>query len=232
MTTYVLVHGAWSGAHDMRHVRSRLWRAGHDAFTPTLTGLGERSHLTSPQIDLSTHIQDVVNLVCYEDLTDIVLAGHSYGGIVVTGAIDQLADRIAHLVYIDAFVPADGESLTSIGSGPPRPSGLGAPFTVPPPERSFEDPAEAAFIVPRRTPHPVRTLTEPVHLARPLEEYPFTRTYIKATGEPRPEPGGAFWAAADRARDSSAWSYREIATNHMIPANRPEELAAMLLELA
>jgi len=103
--------------------------------------------------------------------------------------------------------------------------------------REFDDPAEAAWSGARRTPHPVGCFIEPVRLARPLEDYPFTRTYIKATGEPRPQlegtaSGGAFWAAADRAKASPAWRYREIATNHMVASNRPEELTRLLLELA
>jgi len=102
---------------------------------------------------------------------------------------------------------------------------------VPPLPREFDDPAEAAWAGARRTPHPAGCFTEPVRLADPLEDYPFTRTYIKATGEPRPEAGGPFWAAADRAIASPAWRYREIATNHMIPGNRPDELARLLLEL-
>ena len=95
----------------------------------------------------------------------------------------------------------------------------------------FDDPAEAAWASARRTPHPVGCFTEPVRLARPLEDYPFTRTYIKATGEPRPESGGPFWAAAERAKASPAWRYREIATSHMVASNRPTELVGLLLEL-
>ena len=120
--------------------------------------------------------------------------------------------------------------------------GLGHDWLVPPLPREFDDPAEAAWASARRTPQPVGCFTEPVRLVRPLEDYPFTRTYIKATGEPRPrleagggeprpEVGGPFWAAADRAKASSAWRYREIATSHMVASNRPEELARLLLEL-
>ena len=109
---------------------------------------------------------------------------------------------------------------------------LGGEWLVPPMARDFDDPAEGAWAGPRRTPHPAGCFSEPVRLPRPLEEYPFTRTYVKATGEPRPEPGGPFWDAADRARNSPHWRYREIATNHMIPSNRPDELAGLLLELA
>lgn len=231
MTTFVLVHGAWGGAHTFRKVRTLLSAHGHEVFTPALTGIGERSHLASPQVNLTTHIQDVVNVVWYEDLSDLVLLGFSYGGFVVTGTVAHLADRVRHLVYLDAFVPADGETLfglTGQQGGPVR--GLGQRWLVPPPPRSYEDPAEQAFADPRRTAHPIGCFTEPVRLPRPLEEYPFARTYIKATAEP---PGSSpFWAAAKRAQASPAWAYKEVATDHLIPINRPAELAELLLELA
>jgi pimeloyl-ACP methyl ester carboxylesterase len=235
MAVFVLVHGAWGGAHSFRKVRPRLQAAGHEVFTPSLTGIGERVHLTSPQVTLSTHVTDVVNCVLYEDLRDIVLLGFSYGGMVITGALAHIAQRISHLVYLDAFVPADGQSLNALASGGTAPAQaitLGADWLVPPVPRDYDDPAEAEWAAARRTPHPAGCFSEPVRLAQPLEEFPCTRTYIKATGEPRPQPGGAFWDAADRARQSPAWRYREIATNHMIPSNRPEELASLLLELA
>jgi pimeloyl-ACP methyl ester carboxylesterase len=234
MATFVLVHGAWSGAHGFRHVRGPLRAAGHEVFTPSLTGIGERVHLTSPQVCLSTHITDVVNAVLYEDLRGIVLLGFSYGGFVVTGALRHIGDRVAHLVYLDAFVPDDGDTVNAAVGGVPGRAviELGEQWLVAPLPREFDDPAEAAWASARRTPHPAGCFTEPVRLARPLEDYPFTRTYIKATGEPRPERGGPFWAAADRARQSPAWRYREIATTHMIASNRPADLARLLLELA
>jgi pimeloyl-ACP methyl ester carboxylesterase len=240
MAIFVLVHGAWGGAHGFRKVRGPLREAGHEVFTPSLTGIGERVHLTSPQVCLTTHITDVVNLVRYEDLDPIVLLGYSYGGFVVTGALEHIGDRVRHLVYLDAFVPSDGDTLTSVVGGvtpggtissDSRVTQLGASWLVPSPPRAFDDPAEEAWATARRTPHPVGCFTEPVRLPRKLEDYPFSRTYIKATGEPRPEPGGPFWDAADRAAASPAWRYREIATNHMIPGNRPDELARLLLEL-
>ena len=118
MTTFVLVHGAWGGSWGFRLVRGPLREAGHEVFTPSLTGIGERSHLASPQVNLSTHVLDVVNTILYEDLTDIVLLGFSYGGMVVTGALEHVADRVSHLVYLDAFVPADGQSLDDLsGAG-------------------------------------------------------------------------------------------------------------------
>ena len=233
MAIFVLVHGAWGGAHGFRKVRGPLREAGHEVFTPSLTGIGERVHLTSPQVCLTTHVTDLVNSVLYEDLRGVVLVGFSYGGFVVTGALEHMADRVAHLVYLDAFVPGDGDSLDALtGGGAGRVIELGRDWLVPPLAREYDDPAEAAWYAARRAPHPAACFTEPVRLVRPLEDYPFTRTYIKATGEPRPEPGGPFWDAADRARQSPAWRYREIAANHMIPANRPGDLVRLLLELA
>jgi pimeloyl-ACP methyl ester carboxylesterase len=159
MATFVLVHGGWSGAHGFRLVRPPLRAAGHEVFTPSLTGVGERVHLAHPLVDLTTHVHDVVNQVLYEDLHDIVLLGFSYGGFVVTGALAHIADRVAHLVYLDAFVPADGDSVLGMlgasgTSAAVEPIGVGDGWLVPAPERRFDDPAEAAFAVPRRTPHP------------------------------------------------------------------------------
>jgi pimeloyl-ACP methyl ester carboxylesterase len=234
MTTYVLVHGAWGGAHGFRHVRRLLHAAGHEVFTPSLTGVGERAHLTGPQVGLATHVLDVVNTVLYEDLDEIALVGYSYGGFVVTGTIDHIGERVAHLVFVDAFVPHDGDTLIGLaGRPPPGRITLREEWLVPAPPRDYDDPDEAAFADARRTPQPLRCFTEPVHLSRPLEEFPFTRTFVKATADLPNAPGAvAFWAAADRARQSPAWRYREIATNHMIPSNRPDELVEVLLEVA
>ena len=235
---FVLVHGAWGEAHTWREVRPLLWQAGHEVFTPSLTGIGERAHLTGPHVDLSVHIEDVVNAVLYEDATEIVLVGFSYGGMVVTGALAHIADRVRELVYLDAFVPADGEALVDLtgaaGRGGQRQTlNLGDAWLVPPRDRTYDDPSEAAFAAPRRTPQPARTFTEQVHLPMPLESYPFGRTYIKALGDPR-SPGGpdAFWDAADRYRDNAAWRYLEHPSNHMIPQNDPAGLAEILLALA
>jgi pimeloyl-ACP methyl ester carboxylesterase len=233
MTTFVLVHGAWSGAHGFRLVRPLLRAAGHEVFTPSLTGLGERVHLASPQVTLSTHVHDVVNAILYEDLSDIVLLGFSYGGFVVTGAIEHVGDRVRHLVYLDAFVPDDSDTLVGlVGTGQPSTITLGETWLVPPPAREYDDPAQAEYANARRVPHPVGCFTEPVRLSRPLEERPFTRTYIKATADPPDAPGAkVFWDTAARLRSSPAWSYAEVASNHMIPFNRPDELARILLEL-
>ena len=233
MATYVLVHGAWSGAHGFRRVRPLLAAAGHQVFTPSLTGIGERVHLTSPTVDLTTHVLDVVNHILYEDLSDMVLVGFSYGGCVVTGALQHVAPRVRELVFLDALVPANGETVRSLtGLVSDAPLGLGGEWLVAPIPREFDDPAEAIWANQRRTGHPMRCFTEPVRLLQPLEDYPFGLTYIQATGEPRPGGGHPFWTAGDRAQASPRWRYHGIATNHMIANNRPAELADILLSLA
>jgi pimeloyl-ACP methyl ester carboxylesterase len=234
MTSYVLVHGGWSGAHGFRGVRRELQGAGHDVFTPSLTGIGERVHLASPQVTLSTHVRDVVNHVLYEDLDSIVLVGFSYGGFVVTGALEHIADRVEHLVYLDAFVPNHGDTPLRLTMGlDPMPTQLGEDWLVPPPEREFDDPGEAAWAIARRTPHPSGCFMEPVRLLQPLEDFPFSRTYVKATLDPPTDIGAAaFLSAAQRAKTSPKWRYVEIETTHMVPHNRPKELAAILLESA
>src|SRR5688572_13341155 len=111
MATFILVHGAWHGSWCWKRVRKRLQNQGHEVFTPTLTGVADRSHLISRLVNLETHILDVVNLIRWEELSDIVLCGHSYGGSVITGVADRLPDRIRSLVYLDAFVLEEGENI-------------------------------------------------------------------------------------------------------------------------
>src|ERR1700744_5628111 len=225
MTTFVLVHGAWGGSYGFKYVRGPLREAGHEVFTPSLTGIGERVHLASPQVNLTTHVTDVVNTILYEDLTDIVLLGYSYGGMVVTGALEHVADRVAHLVYLDAFKPDDGQSLRHLSGAP-----YGAPAIGPGGQWLGE------ALSPARGPPPqVASSPEPARLGKPLEDFPFTRTYVKALREPRAAAGtgnSAFWRAAEYAKSDPAWRYREIDTDHMIPINRPDELVELLLELA
>ena len=233
MAIFVLVHGAWSGAHGFRHVRRLLQTAGHEVFTPSLTGIGERAHLASPQVNLSTHIRDVVNHVLYEDLEDIVLVGFSYGGFVVTGALEHIADRIKHLVYLDAFVPDSGETALGhiLGMGRPEIELEGA-WTIPPVEREYDSEAEGEWMGARRSPHPTGCFTEPVFLAQPLEDFAFSRSYIKASKNPSSDLGAdVLWRAAERAKASPSWAFHEIATTHMVASNRPEELSALLAEL-
>ena len=234
MANFVLVHGAWSGSSAFRHVRRHLQLKGHQVFTPSLTGLGERAHLSSPLINLSTHVRDVVNHILYEDLEAITLVGFSYGGFVVTGSLEHVADRVSHLVFLDAFVPVSGETVLSNIGRPGRVAAqLGEAWLVPPPERQFDDPEEGKWMSARRNSHPLGCFTEPVYLSKPLEEFTFDRTYIKATLDPKSDVGAdALWRAADRAKNSKAWRYVEIETTHMVSSNRPGELSAILLGCA
>jgi len=110
MATYVFVAGGGWGGFIWREVTCRLRKLGHDVFTPTLTGVGERVHLASPQIDLETHVQDILGVLSYEDLHEVILVGHSYGGLVITAVAERVPERLAHLVYLDALVPQDGQS--------------------------------------------------------------------------------------------------------------------------
>ncbi|MDH4039857.1 MAG: alpha/beta hydrolase [Gammaproteobacteria bacterium] len=230
MATFVLVHGAWGGAHGFRHVRRMLRAGGHEVTTPCLTGIGERAHLASPLVNLSTHIRDVVNHILYEDLDQIVLVGFSYGGFVVTGALEHIAERVKHLVFLDAFVPDSGDTLVGLVRGDGRARiQLGEDWLVTGPVREYDNPAEAQWMGIRRTTHPGGCFTEPVYLAKPLEEFPFTRTYIKATRSPETDLGdSAFWRAARRAQASGAWRYFELPTNHMVANNMPGETTGLL----
>ena len=234
MATLVLVHGAWGGAHGFRHVRKLLRAEGHEVFTPSLTGIGERVHLANPLVDLGTHIRDVVHHILYEDLDQITLVGFSYGGFVVTGALEHIAERVKHLVYLDAFVPGNGDSVASLVRGEGRRRiELGQDWQVDGPVRDYDSPAEAQWMGVRRTAHPARCFTEPVYLARDLESFPFTRTYIKAARSPEDDLGdAAFRRAARHASSSPAWDYFEIDSNHMIASNKPQETARLLARIA
>src|SRR4029078_8832474 len=130
--TFVEVHGAWHGGWCWQRVSDRLTAQGHRVFAPTLTGVCERSHLDSPSVDLSTQIRDVVNEIRWKDLENVVLVGHSYGGMVITGVAEQVASKIASIVYLDAFVPAEGQSIADLG-GKVDPG----PFTAPIPAARF-----------------------------------------------------------------------------------------------
>src|ERR687891_1282819 len=169
MATYVLVHGGGHGGWCYRSVPRILRSAGHDVHAPTLTGLGDRSHLVTADIDLDVHITDVVNLLRYEDLRDVVLVGHSYGGMVITGVADRAAGRVGHLVYLDAATPVNGQSLADI-AGPMMEAARSQarvadgvelvlfPGTEPLPHYGVTDPGDIARMAERLTPHPWKVL--------------------------------------------------------------------------
>jgi len=180
--TYVIVHGAWGGGWAFREVDGRLTADGHKVFRPTLTGQGERVHLATPDVGLSVHINDIVNMIEYEDLHDIVLVGHSYGGMVITGVADRVPQRIKHLIYLDALVPNDGESLNTVFARAGRPS---------------TRPIEAGFMVPQwvkpdqKPPHdvpmPAKCFSEPISLMNQDAARKIPTTYI-LTVDPGKQP--------------------------------------------
>jgi pimeloyl-ACP methyl ester carboxylesterase len=231
MTDFVLVHGAWSGSYRWRKTRPVLTHAGHNVFSPTLSGLADREHLLSREINLTTHINDVVKLVEFEDLRDIVLVGHSYGGAVVSGAADRIADRIAHLVYVDAFVLNDGQSLYSMGGGRPANGAERAPdeWLAPPMgNREWASDAERDWNTARRRPQPAACFSEPVHLAMPLEQRDFTRTFILAGAD----GDTGFRRIYDEIKDNPKWRTHVFEdARHMIPETHVPQLTEVLLSL-
>jgi pimeloyl-ACP methyl ester carboxylesterase len=237
MSTFLIVHGAWSGAHAWRWVRPLLRAAGHDVVTPSLTGLGERSHLATPETDLATHVEDVVATLHYEDLTDVVLVGHSYGGMVITGVADRVPERIAQLVYLDADAPRDGEAERDLMPDDEfqgyaeAAATRGDGWRVPPP---FPDPlppglpAEAVWAIARMVPMPLATMTQPLRLSAPAGSGP-PRTYVFCTegkdGEPVPDH-------VRRMDTDPAWRLVRLAATHTAHVHAPELLAETLIGLA
>jgi len=238
---FVLVHGAWHGGWCWRHVRERLVAAGHRVFTPTLTGLGERAHLLAPSIGLDLHVEDIVQVIETEELQRVVLCGHSYGGMVVTGVADRLRERIAHIVYLDASVPTDGQSMLT--EGPPRdPVAQAAAeaqlrsladargiMPVFPPEAlgiAATDIENHAWVSRRLTPHPFKTWLDPLFLPNGGSAG-LPRTYVLCTDPAL--PGTSFAWHAEQARGSADWRYVEIATGHDAMVTAPDATAAVLL---
>jgi len=232
--TFVLVHGAWHGSWCWKRVRQNLRHAGHQVFTPTLTGLGERSHLNSAGVNLSTHIADVVNLLRWEDLSDVILCGHSYGGNVISGVADQVPGRIRRLVYLDAFVPEDGECVFDLH--PPELAQrirlhahtAGAGWSVPPipAERFNVNLRDAAWVNAQCTSQSIASFEERIRLSR-LPSYTHDATHILATGW----DNSPFRAAHDRAK-AKGWETRTVNCGHEVMLDLPGELADLLLEFA
>jgi len=205
-----------------------LRAAGQEVFTPSLTGLGERAHLASPAVDLSTHIADVLGTLACERLSQVVLVGHSYGGMVVTGAADRAAERVGTLVYLDAFVPQPGQALLDLVSPRVRAAmpaeGWQAP-PLPPQAQGMADPAEIAWLEGRRGAQPMKTFTQPLALEG---RYRSQRVYVSCTGY----SPSSFAPFAERARNDPAWRYHELPTHHYPQVSLPRETAGVLLNYA
>ncbi|MEE9261651.1 MAG: alpha/beta fold hydrolase [Dehalococcoidia bacterium] len=233
MTTFVFVHGSWHGGWCWQRVARLLRQRGHDVYTPTLTGLGERSHLVSPESGLNLHIQDIRQVLEYEDLQDVVLTGHSYGGMVITGVAEESWERIAHLVYLDAYVPQDGQSefdlRPDLRERRERLAAAGEQgWLVPSPDPAswgITDAADVAWVGSRLTPMPLLTYQESVQTpaGRPQQ---LPRTFIVCTGG-----RNTFYATAQEAR-AEGWGYYELETGHDAMITMPAELTEILLQLA
>lgn len=221
-STFVLVHGAWHGGWCWQRVAEILQRAGHTVHAPTLSGVGERSHLASMKIDLTTHVLDVVNEVRWKDLSNIVLCGHSYGGMVITGAAEHISERIASIVYLDAFVPQDGQSLNDL-AGLARPAiGMIPPITA---EQFNVNVADRAWVNNKMTAQAADCFSEKVSLTGAAGKVP-KKAYIRAAVGTSP----AFQSAYEHLSKTPGWSTYSIECGHDVMIDKPAELAELLMK--
>jgi pimeloyl-ACP methyl ester carboxylesterase len=236
------VHPAWFGGWCWKKTLPLLQAAGHGAHAPTLTGLGERAHLAAPDVDLRTHVRDVLNVIDFEALDSVTLVGNSSAGMVITGVAEQVPDRVAGLVYLDAFVPDDGQCLLDL-LPPDRRSTLEAfaeregngwtvPRWAPPPWEQLvdgweiTDPVDRGWVLPRLRPTPLGHFTCPVQLGDPRARS-LPRTYLRCRRWPAP----GFDRFAHQARTTPGWHAHEIDASHVPFITAPHELATILLDL-
>jgi pimeloyl-ACP methyl ester carboxylesterase len=231
MATILLAHGAWSAAWAWKKMRPLMAASGHVFLAPTYTGLGIHADLADPAVDLDTHIEDLLRVLYYEDARDVVLLGHSYGGMVATGVADRAADRIAHLIYLDAFVPKPGQSLSDLVSEEAREQrrlavAAGDGWRVPPsPSPDDISPEDLAWMAGRRSAHPLKCFEQPLALANGDLRLP--RSYVRAMRNVH----GPFGAFAERARSEPGWAYYEIDASHSPNITAPEVLMALLNDI-
>jgi pimeloyl-ACP methyl ester carboxylesterase len=229
--TFLVCHGAWSAGWAWKKMHPLMAARGHRLVTPSYTGLGERAHLAGPSIDLETHIQDILNVIRYEDLRDIVLIGHSYGGMVATGVADRARDVVSQLIYIDAFVPDEGQSLLDLNeSARARMQELaraGDGYRVPPNPTPPDTPqADLNWLTARRVDMPIKCFETKLRLQGGGVSLP--RSYIYAT---RITPADTFGRFAKRAKSEAGWRYFEIDASHSPNVTAPETLMALLEEI-
>ena len=227
---FVLVHGAWHGGWCWAKVARLLRDAGHEVYTPTLTGLGERAHLARPEVDLELHIQDLVAMLETEELRQVTLVGHSYAGFVITGAAARVAARIGHLVYLDAFVPEVGKSLLDyVGDRAAAmreaASAHGEGWKLPPfpPERfGVTSQRDTEWLTKHLVPQPLRTFEQPLPAAGGDK---LKRTYVYCS-----KPAmGAFDQFAERLRDDRKWTFHDVKTGHDAMITAPGDIAKILM---
>ena len=235
--TYVLVHGGAHGGWCYGRVAPILRAAGHEVFAPTMTGVGERSHLLRPDIDLDFHIRDLLEVLRYEDLHDVILVGHSYGGLVITGVADRAADRVGHIVYLDAAMPINGESLADIAAPLMDAArrdmrvvdGIELvlfPGTEPMPNYGVTDPDDIAWMTARLTPHPWKCFTQPLQLSNEAELGAIPQTVICCTWNLE------FRDPARMAPAQTAGRVWDIDTGHDLMICEPDAVAELLLRVA
>jgi pimeloyl-ACP methyl ester carboxylesterase len=234
MSTFVLVHGAWAGGWYYKRVALRLIKAGHMVYTPTLTGLGERSHLVSQAINLDRHVQDIINVIRWEELSDFILCGHSYGGMVISSVADQVPEKVRALVYLDAFVPNNGHSLMHMLPAEMRAgfaddahtNGEGYLITPIPAEKLVNE-RDVAWFSRMCVKHPLACFEQKVSLTGALNRVS-RRTYVAAVG-PTPPPRPAFVAIADRLRKDQSWKVVDLPCGHSMMLDMPKETAELLI---
>ena len=232
MASYVLVHGAWFGGWCWSGIGKRLRAAGHDVFAPTLTGVGERSHLSGATVNLSTHVTDIGNLLRWEGLRDAVLVGHSYGGMVITGVADADPERVAALVYLDAFVPVDGKAAFDYLDEPTRnyfvrSAAKHGGYAMPPPRIdgfNLRDRALLPALGEKLTLHPLASWREAIALGGAHEQVA-RRAYGWANDYPR-SPFTAFY---ERLRETPGWETRELDSGHLVMYDAPDAVTELLL---
>jgi pimeloyl-ACP methyl ester carboxylesterase len=229
MATFVVAHGAWGAGWTWKKMHPLLATRGHWLVTPTYTGLGERGHLARPDIDLETHIADILGVLEMEDLAGVNLIGHSYGGMVATGVADRARNRVAQLIYLDAFAPNDGESLVDLvppaerGQRVVGPDGWRIPPRAMPADTSPED---VAWCAPRRLPQPAKTFEQKLRLHNGPLTLP--RHYIYCTRHPPDDRFRPFYERAKR----EGWGAHEIDASHNPHITCPEVLADLLSRIA
>ncbi|BAQ46666.1 alpha/beta hydrolase [Methylobacterium aquaticum] len=233
--TFVLVHGAWHGGWCWVRVADRLRAQGHRVLSPTCTGLGERAHLMSRAITLDTFVQDIAGTIAAEELTDVVLVGHSFGGLAISGVAEAMPERLRHLVYLDALIvepgrsPFDGLAREVVAARRRAAAESSGGVSLPPPPAvafGVLDSADAAWLERRLTPHPLGTYESPLPIRGPVGNG-LPRTYVDCT-----TPS---YATLDRVKDwvraQPGWNWRNLATGHDAMVSAPGPLADLLVEL-
>jgi pimeloyl-ACP methyl ester carboxylesterase len=231
--TFVLVHGSWHGGWCWRRVADLLERQGHKVYAPTLTGRGERSHLMSGMITLDTHITDIANVIKWENLDNVVLVGHSYAGFVVSGVAERSLPAISSIVFLDAFLPENGQSVVDLAPPELRATSLAAAAKnevgrpVPPAKAFHVNEKDQAWVDAKMTPQPTFVSLEPIALTGARDKIG-KKTYIRATAYPNPRFDGYL----EKLKANPGWRTYGVPSGHDVMVDMPDRLAEILVEVA